>query len=429
MATGTVSGRDTDIQSEALRYLELGWSVIPIQPGTKKPPKGFRWKPYRTQHADRGMVESWFFNGRHYPAVVFGAISGGLACRDFDKAGVYERWAAEYPDVADLLPTARTHRGWHVYFTLEGGTAELRRRLGKSTTSNGDIKVEGGELRFDVGSYCLIPPAIHPEGSPYAWHRDPFSGIPCLDPIEAGLAEMSALYGTLSVVGRESLTTPGPPLNTENTEDSENSEDTDPTNTFPVSSVFNVGHPEIQVRIKRNLPRGPAMRHKQLFELMRDLQSLDEVHGMNWNNVKHWVLPVVEDWYRQAGDLVTDSLEQTISEAAVGWEKVRVPKDKSLPAICLQRAKGEEMPQCAEGKVHDERVGLLVKLCRELQREVGPSNAFYLSCRNAGELLDVPHNTAWHWLRYLCDVDILRPIRPGTAGTRGRASEFMYLGA
>lgn len=439
MATGTVSEQDTDIQNEALRYWDLGWSLIPIQPGTKRPPKRVQWTPYQAQRADRGTVESWFVGGRHYPAVIFGAASGGLACRDFDEAGVYERWAVEFPDIADVLPIVQTHRGWHVYFVLDGGTAELRRRLGKSTTGNGDIKVEGGELRFDVGSYCLLPPAVHPEGTRYAWHRDPFSGIPRLDPIETGLARVSAVHDKLSVKDRESReddrvsvircvppTTPDPPLNTESTDDTVNSADTEHTNTFPVSSVFNVKNPEIQQRIKRNLPSAPSRRNRQMFELLRDLQTLDGVHGTSWANVRHWVIPTLKDWYRQAGDLVTDSLEQTISEAAAGWQRVRVPKDRSILNLCLERAKLAELPAWAEEKVYDERVGLLVKLCRELQHEVGADQPFFLSCRDAGELLGVPHNTAWHWLKYLCEVEILSLTSPGTAGTRGRASEYRF---
>jgi len=427
MATGTVAEPDTRIQTEALRYLELGWSLIPIEPETKTPPKGFQWRPFRTQRADRGTVESWFFGDRHYPAVIFGAASGGLACRDFDEVDVYERWAAEYPDVAELLPTVRTHRGWHVYFTLEGSTADLRRRLRKSG-GNGHINVEGGELRFDAGSYCLLPPAVHPDGTEYAWVRDPFNRVPEIDPVETGLANSTAGTDRVSAINQEPDRIRPFALNTESTEDTDIIEDTDNTNTFPVSSVFNVEDAEIQQRIRRNLPSAPSRRNKQMFELLRDLHSLEGVHGTTWADVRDWVIPILKDWYRQAADLVTDSFEQTVGEAAAAWGKVRQPKDQWLPAVCLERAKLAELPPCADGKVSDERVGLLVKLCRELQREHERDEPFYLSTRDAGELLGVPNNTAWFWLRYLREVGILVQVRAGTPGPGGRASEFQFCG-
>ncbi len=66
---------------------------------------------------------------------------------------------------------------------------------------------------------------------------------------------------------------------------------------------------------------------------------------------------------------------------------------------------------------------LLVTFCRELQTVAG-ANPFFLDCRTAGRLLDVPHVQAARWLKVLCLDEILQLVTPGT---RRRALEYRYL--
>ena len=106
-------------------------------------------------------------------AVILGRVSGDLCCRDFDNREAYIAWAAHNPKYASTLPTARTARGFHVYF----------RATGQMTQKLGD-----GELRGQ-GGYCLLPPSIHPTGVIYEWVREPLGEIPSVDPIAAGLSK------------------------------------------------------------------------------------------------------------------------------------------------------------------------------------------------------------------------------------------------
>ena len=140
----------------ALHYRTRGWSLIPIKAGTKNQPLG-KWKPFQTKPADELQLRRWFGNGSSKNmAVVLGAVSGGLVCRDFDTVKEYEVWADAHPELAKTLPTAATSRGRHVY--CRAALADL---------FFVDLRMidppEDGEYRGDSGHYCLLPPSRHPE--------------------------------------------------------------------------------------------------------------------------------------------------------------------------------------------------------------------------------------------------------------------------
>ncbi|MBA2703119.1 MAG: hypothetical protein H0U60_04615 [Blastocatellia bacterium] len=69
-------------------------------------------------------------------AIVLGPISGDLYCRDWDEVGAYEQWASEHPDLAAVLPTARTKRGYHNYFTSD-------KVLPTNTYNDGELRGAG----------------------------------------------------------------------------------------------------------------------------------------------------------------------------------------------------------------------------------------------------------------------------------------------
>ncbi|MCX7424734.1 MAG: bifunctional DNA primase/polymerase [Planctomycetia bacterium] len=139
----------------ALAYAARGWSLIPINVATKKPPEGLRWKRYQTTPADAARLREWFSGKYRALAVVLGEVSGGLVCRDFDRMDAYEAWATAHPDLARTLPTVATGRpGRHVYFR----TAELC-----------FVDLPDGEYRGNSGHYCVVPPSEHPTGRDYRW--------------------------------------------------------------------------------------------------------------------------------------------------------------------------------------------------------------------------------------------------------------------
>lgn len=137
-----------DVLSAALRYHSLGWSIIPIVSGTKRPAIK-TWKPFQSKRADEQQLRDWFDKRDDLGlAVVLGTVSGGLTCRDFDFEAAYHAWKAANPDLAKMLPTVKSGRGFHVYCL-----SDLDRTL----------KRDDGELRGN-GAIVVLPPSRHPSG-------------------------------------------------------------------------------------------------------------------------------------------------------------------------------------------------------------------------------------------------------------------------
>src|SRR5262245_45974331 len=86
-----------DLLGAALEYRARGWSILSV---TDKRAAGL-WKPFQSRAADEATLRRLFArSGITGLAVILGPVSGGLACRDFDDAGAYHRWAALDPKVA-----------------------------------------------------------------------------------------------------------------------------------------------------------------------------------------------------------------------------------------------------------------------------------------------------------------------------------------
>lgn len=171
----------------ALAYRRLGWSVIPINQATKKPPKDFLWKPYQDAAADEATIRTWY---ARWPQAGVGIVTGavsGLWVVDVDSAEGAERLAAlDLPTV----PTVKTSKGRHLYFTQPGALRNTAKKVGGL-----DTRGEGG--------YVNAPPTRHPSGVAYAWDISPWDVAPQLPPpaLSALFAERRAGPTTRAATG------------------------------------------------------------------------------------------------------------------------------------------------------------------------------------------------------------------------------------
>src|SRR5262249_37275507 len=138
--------------SRAIELAErFGWSTNPI---VGKKAVG-RWKEFQCRRPDGDTLRRLFSrDGITGLAVITGAVSGGLAIRDFDDNEAYITWTAANQTGAKRLPTVKTARGYHVYGWMD--------REAYADFGN-------GELRGDSKHYCVIPPSLHPGGAVYRW--------------------------------------------------------------------------------------------------------------------------------------------------------------------------------------------------------------------------------------------------------------------
>lgn len=126
---------------EAVAAYLRGWSVIPVDPKTKR--ACLKWRYYMRKRATPAEVLQW----QDYEAfaVVTGRLSGVLVL-DVDPGGVFSLRGVDIPPTA-IATTPRG--GWHYYFLYPQGVdlKNCAHILGKGSCV--DIRTEGG--------YAVLP--------------------------------------------------------------------------------------------------------------------------------------------------------------------------------------------------------------------------------------------------------------------------------
>lgn len=157
----------TNIMLEvALKYLALGWSVIPIQPKSKSPL--LDWKKYQTVRATEAEVREWF---KKYPTMNIGIVTGkisGIVVVDVDspKGGRIT--------LPGITTTATTGSGGkhYIYTCPDEEIPNSASKVAKYV----DIRGEGGMI--------VVAPSVHPNGNEYVWELSPWDTPPAQLPKE-----------------------------------------------------------------------------------------------------------------------------------------------------------------------------------------------------------------------------------------------------
>jgi len=138
----------------ALRYYDLGFSVIPIREAGKTPLIE-EWKPFQATRASKEQIEKWF---KQFPKANVGVITGaisGIVVVDIDTTEKINR---------PLPPTvsSKTGRGGsHLFYKYPGKFVRTRAGILPKV----DIRAHGG--------YAVMPPSLHENGNRYEWTISP----------------------------------------------------------------------------------------------------------------------------------------------------------------------------------------------------------------------------------------------------------------
>lgn len=400
------------ILAESRLYLARGWSLVPLY-GRRagggcscrfglncghpaKHPVLTRWMYLQRVRPSAADLGKWFTKPRpRNLAVVLGAVSGDLAVRDFDDQAVYDRWAAEHPELAQVLPTCATARGFHVYFLSPGLTTG---------------EENGGELR-GAGALCVLPPSTHASGRVYRWVVPlPDGDLPVIDPYAAGLAENKSArrrieQSSVQILGTELAT--------------------DSVSARGDAKTLRVSQPVslsagVLAAIRDTLPAGPGQRHHRLMRFAWALARIPECRGWDVNDLE----PVVRKWYELAEPFITTkSFAVTFVEFRGAWEKVsrvgRVDLDEVVEAVT-----SKPLPDWAAALERDGRgAGLTAAVLAELQRRL-PGESVWLSRRNAARITGVSLGTTQANFEYLELRGVLTVAEPGVPGPNGKATRY-----
>lgn len=139
---------------DALRYLEMNLSIIPIRPKDKRPL--IAWESFQKERATEELAERWF---TEHPDANVGIITGeisGIDVVDIDSEKGAQALTPYLPETFET-PTARTPRGGsHIYVAH------------RDTLGNAVRFIEDCDFRGQ-GGYVVAPPSIGQNGKPYAW--------------------------------------------------------------------------------------------------------------------------------------------------------------------------------------------------------------------------------------------------------------------
>jgi len=149
----------SELAAAAEDYVRLGWSIVPLQPGSKLP--AIRWERHQQQRADAEALARWL---RRWPSLNLGIVTGavsGLVVLDLDRRhGGAESIAALERLHGALPPTVAAETGGggrHLHFACPA--AAPRNKVGLAPGI--DLRGEGGIV--------VAPPSLHPSGGRYRW--------------------------------------------------------------------------------------------------------------------------------------------------------------------------------------------------------------------------------------------------------------------
>jgi hypothetical protein len=169
----------------------------------------------------------------------------------------------------------------------------------------------------------------------------------------------------------------------------------------------------------------PADYHQNnasLFNLARLVKSYENAIGRSATELERlfvfdrWCLVARRFW---RPELTRDDYYAEFLEAC---SYARIGLDENPIEVAVSRAKSDPLPQ-VQGFT-DERIRLLVAICREIQQLTG-DNPFFLPTRKLGEILGVHWTQVARWLRAL---EVLRTIHlgPGEVRRRGGSRSPRY---
>ncbi len=150
-----------NVLDAAVKYIDMGFSVVPLSRGTRVPPKGFELSKYFNERATKDKFTEWY---KKYPGCNIGIITGqisGVCVVDLDKDKKEYDPSIEleiFPDSL-LTPECSTPSGGrHLYFRSPNGS-RIPQKAGIFPAI--DFKCDE--------SYVVAPPSNLMDGKKYEW--------------------------------------------------------------------------------------------------------------------------------------------------------------------------------------------------------------------------------------------------------------------
>jgi hypothetical protein len=170
--------------AHALAYRRMGWSVIPMRAGTKKP--HVRWKRFKEQSVTEQNIRDWW---EEWPnagiGLLLGPVSGVLAV-DVDgpeaHEALIERVGSDQRIAAPKsISGSRKPKRYHLLFQHPDMKTKAR-----ACPWHPKLELRG------QGGLVVLPPSLHGSGNRYKWVKDRTPSDLSLPPLPAAIAKTLA---------------------------------------------------------------------------------------------------------------------------------------------------------------------------------------------------------------------------------------------
>lgn len=395
VSEGTSQDKRT-VLDHALEYHSKSITVVKAFYRGKFPANGDEWRKYRTEPVTVDLLREWFGPEATYGNIsaITGTASGGLTVLDFDVDEAYRWWADKYPFWAEILPTVKSGRGYHIYFRSE---------LDKDDTSSltkMDIKAKG---------LVSLPPSMHKSGVRYKWIiplPDSLDNLPMINPYEWGLDNFTD--GSDGIDG---------------TEGSDGIEG--------VCEKVGKGYEQLKTEtrelidqaIDSTLPKKYGQRNGLLWILGRKVKWIEEIEGYSPDQLMF----IADMWHEKAlSNIETKSLFITRSRFMNVLDEAKYPpgEGESLNIAKEAAFKSTEPMEELEAFRGDKFAEKLVRLCFELQRLARVGEEWFVPTDKGPELFGISKQTLATALRCL-DGNIIKKTRKHTAK---RCARYIFIG-
>jgi Bifunctional DNA primase/polymerase, N-terminal len=323
--------------------------------------------------------------------VALGKVSNGLVTLDFDDDDYIELFLEVNPLLRTTLRTT-AQRGCNIWLRC---TTDYPRSC-KLRNRSGD---EIGEWRAD-GNQTIIA-GIHPEGVPYRF-----------------VIEKPAItIDYREIVWPDVIQPPG-------------ATESQRAKGVREANVVSVGGCGLQIQafcraglIAQVAPTDYRQNNTSLFKLARLLKSYEDAKGRLPTEQER--LFVFDRWCLVARRFWRHSRDEYYAEFLDACHYARIGLDQNPIELAVSRARSAPLPEVAG--FTDERIRLLVAICREMQHIIG-ANSFFLPTRKLGEILGAHWTHVARWLRILENPLQVIHLAPGEVRRRGgnRSPRYHY---
>ena len=151
------------ILEQALKYLALGWSVVPAHKDSKHPI--VNWSEFQKRRATEAELREWFKDDQYNIGIVTGRISN-LVVIDIDKGTDIEKLNSYFPLPASPVVETGGGGSHHFYEYPKDRVVSTKARIfGQDSPWKVDVRATGG--------FIVTAPSTHAETKlPYGWRGD-----------------------------------------------------------------------------------------------------------------------------------------------------------------------------------------------------------------------------------------------------------------